>query len=571
MGYFCPKKNTMLRKLIASLLLLLFCLPIASQNADNTAIDSSYDYLADKYYQYKFTDSIKARNYINIFTRKAKKNKDTLEVANSYFFWSEIKNNKNIYLNHLDSMIAKTAINPNKKFPAVLYLEKGFRCLFYDLDNESLKSYISAIEYSTKFKNDSIKYNAKKHLGYLKLKYGNVKDAKNIYMEVYEYYENNIKSVNKNNYFSVVLEISHLYMQEQKYDSAYFYNKKVISFSKSIKDSVMLSYALYNRGKIKFKLNNYNEAITAFNLAIPQIIQDENFIILSNLYNLLAKSHLKLHKEIISLKYYLKIDSLYQTRKLPLNSGRESYKFLVDYYRKANNQEKHLEYIEKLIAVDSILYSNNKDLTETFKSEYDIPKLKAEKELIINELKGNLSKSKKYLIYISITTLIIIILLYSQIKKRKVLKEKFNKAIKRRTPTRIKVEPKIKETLNIPEEVTKNVLIGLSEFEKNNDFINVALSLKHLSAQLETNPNYLSKIINYYHNKSYSSYIRDLRIDYAIALLNKDKIIRKYTIKAIAKEVGFNTSESFANAFHKKLGVKPSYYIKKLNSKETDC
>jgi AraC-like DNA-binding protein len=52
------------------------------------------------------------------------------------------------------------------------------------------------------------------------------------------------------------------------------------------------------------------------------------------------------------------------------------------------------------------------------------------------------------------------------------------------------------------------------------------------------------------------------------SLLQKDTTIRKYTIKAIANEVGFNTSEPFAKAFYKKTGLKPSYYIKKLNEKQ---
>ncbi|NVK53168.1 MAG: AraC family transcriptional regulator, partial [Flavobacteriaceae bacterium] len=46
-----------------------------------------------------------------------------------------------------------------------------------------------------------------------------------------------------------------------------------------------------------------------------------------------------------------------------------------------------------------------------------------------------------------------------------------------------------------------------------------------------------------------------------------DRQFRKYSVKAIAHEVGFNTAESFSKAFFKFAGIKPSYFIKELNKK----
>ena len=40
---------------------------------------------------------------------------------------------------------------------------------------------------------------------------------------------------------------------------------------------------------------------------------------------------------------------------------------------------------------------------------------------------------------------------------------------------------------------------------------------------------------------------------------------KKYTIKAISSEVGFNNVQSFAKAFHNSKGINPSYFIKELN------
>jgi AraC-like DNA-binding protein len=40
--------------------------------------------------------------------------------------------------------------------------------------------------------------------------------------------------------------------------------------------------------------------------------------------------------------------------------------------------------------------------------------------------------------------------------------------------------------------------------------------------------------------------------------------MQNYTISALAKEFGYNNTESFSTAFYKQTGIKPSYYIKQL-------
>ncbi|WP_159025502.1 AraC family transcriptional regulator [Aquimarina sp. Aq78] len=45
-------------------------------------------------------------------------------------------------------------------------------------------------------------------------------------------------------------------------------------------------------------------------------------------------------------------------------------------------------------------------------------------------------------------------------------------------------------------------------------------------------------------------------------------LYRKYTVQAIAQEIGFNNSEAFSKAFYKKTGIYPSYFIKKLEKQK---
>nr|WP_260155841.1 helix-turn-helix transcriptional regulator [Mesoflavibacter zeaxanthinifaciens] len=119
--------------------------------------------------------------------------------------------------------------------------------------------------------------------------------------------------------------------------------------------------------------------------------------------------------------------------------------------------------------------------------------------------------------------------------------------------------------LNISDDIITEVLEGLELFEKNKRFIENGLTLNKVSKSLNTNTSYLSKIINTYKGVSFSSYLNRLRISYAINELKGNPKFRNYTIQAIAREVGFNTAESFSKAFYKEKGIYPSYFVKELN------
>lgn len=110
-----------------------------------------------------------------------------------------------------------------------------------------------------------------------------------------------------------------------------------------------------------------------------------------------------------------------------------------------------------------------------------------------------------------------------------------------------------------------DILNNLKVFEENNSFINNNITLNNLSKDLKTNSSYLSKVINQYKNNTFSNYINDLRIEYAINELKQNPQFRNYTIKAISEEVGFNNAESFSKAFYKKNQIYPSFFIKQLN------
>ncbi|WP_226294140.1 helix-turn-helix domain-containing protein [Aquimarina algicola] len=114
-------------------------------------------------------------------------------------------------------------------------------------------------------------------------------------------------------------------------------------------------------------------------------------------------------------------------------------------------------------------------------------------------------------------------------------------------------------------ETLQQLLVQLQQFEEQHLYLQPNINVKDLAKSFGSNSSYLSKVVNTYKQKSMSQYINDLRIDYAITTLQTDATFRKYTIKAIAKEIGFNTPEAFAKKFYKRTGIYPSYFVKNLD------
>lgn len=113
--------------------------------------------------------------------------------------------------------------------------------------------------------------------------------------------------------------------------------------------------------------------------------------------------------------------------------------------------------------------------------------------------------------------------------------------------------------------IIEDVLNRLATFEKSKTYLNSNINLNSLASNLSTNSKYLSKVINQNKKKSFTQYINDLRIEYLIEKLHSDSSYSKYSIKALAEEIGFKTSNSFSRAFFKKMETYPSHYIEELN------
>ena len=110
------------------------------------------------------------------------------------------------------------------------------------------------------------------------------------------------------------------------------------------------------------------------------------------------------------------------------------------------------------------------------------------------------------------------------------------------------------------EEENKKIFIELNRIVVQDQlYLSSELSREDLAQLVHLNNARFARMIKECTGTNFNGYINDLRIDYAIKLL---KLHPNYTIRAIADEVGFNSTPILYNLFKKKTGMTP-YEIKK--------
>lgn len=94
-------------------------------------------------------------------------------------------------------------------------------------------------------------------------------------------------------------------------------------------------------------------------------------------------------------------------------------------------------------------------------------------------------------------------------------------------------------------------------FEEDKIYRNNTICLDELSEHIQDNRYKVSQVINTYFSKNFYSFLNEYRIKEAKHLLVSDSTL---SVKAVMYEVGFNSKNSFYNAFKKVTGLSPNDY-----------
>ncbi len=561
------------------LLVTLFLIIIQNTFSQSISIDSltemSFDILEHRSINSK-NDSVK-KLYAKAFLLKAKKEKNTIKIADGYYSFSNIYRHTPKGVKYADSILTLKINQKNSEYPAKGYLQKGIQLYYLAKYTEALDNYLKANEFYG-ISNDKYGQLCVKHyIGLLKNQIDDKpKESLKIFRENLLFFNNKEKKATyQKQYLKSLFALADSYNRNNVLDSAEIINKKGISESFNNVDKYLYPHFLSTYGITMLYKKEYDMAIDSL-LKSRQLFQnDKTNIAISNIN--LYKALLGKEQQIQAIEYLKQNDSLFKLHPEILFQAKESYEYLLKYYKKDNDDEKYLKTIESLLSIDSIVKNKHENLSKTIVNKYEIPILISEKERIIDQLNQANFSNKQYIIILILLTSLFLFFTFHFYRKSIINKKRFialmdenqkqNSEINNKTSEL--VEASTTKSTGLSEELVKEVLNKLSVFENSNKFVKKSYTLNTLAKELKTNSTYLSKIINSSKKVNFSNYLNGLRINYAIDKLKTEKSFRRYTVQAIAEEAGFNKAQSFSTAFQKQTGISITYFIKQLNEHKT--
>jgi len=569
-----------------NILILLFSVTVYTQELSNIELLSLEDERLLDYFESVRHDSLKASFVASIYLQRGRERADTIMMARGFDRLAQTFSPQT-NLKYADSVIDLTATSKHISYPAFGYLLKAYN---YD----KLDQFKKANDYSYKAYNYALEANNLSQQLYLlesfifnKVVWGNKKEAlalqqkrhrlllselylKKLYQATRESARDSIERYytkqKTDSYLSFA--ICHHYMGQR--DSTQYYLKIVKSLintnsSNYINDIKSLYYEI-SMEHYYFKKNyttslKYNDSLVS-----TGGIFNSNF---KNVYFFRGLSLYDFGSKINGLNYLKKADSIFDTGDRINVQPQDNLLFekLKTHYSNQGDYKNQIKYLNKQLLLDSLLTIKTLGFESDIIRKIETPTLLREKKMVEFKLALQIKKSKQSIIYVVLLFGLFTGVLLWYIRKQKTYKKRYHQLIDKQKNKLKGTSLSLQSDLNISENLIQDILKRLDLFEKQKKYLQTNVSLQSLSKDLQTNPNYLSRVINFNKDKNFSQYLNDLRISYALEALQENTTLLKYSIKAIALECGYTNATSFSRAFYKQTGLYPSFYIRQIHKK----
>jgi YesN/AraC family two-component response regulator len=353
------------------------------------------------------------------------------------------------------------------------------------------------------------------------------------------------------------IALSHLRLKDL--DSADYYIRLGLQKTLEMNDELAKMDFKMVEAEVNYFKGNYQIVIDSISKYIDNYSGVDRAI---KLYYL-GKSNQFLKRNKRAIYSFKQIDTIVSLNQDPFDEVKNVYQELILDANNRDEDQLQLEYIEKLIFFDSILTSYKANVFNTATIGYDVPLLKMQKSKIQDKLE---TKNKLNLALMYLTLIAIISVIYFYVRQKRI-QLKIRKLLDQPSLKSKILNNNSTTSINIPDDITSNILAELEKFEINLEYLDKDLDLPTLSHKLDTNTSYLSMVINNYKQLSFPNYLKKLRIDYALVQLSTNTSLLKYNYQGLAEIFGFKTSESFSRAFYSQTGVYPSNIIKEFKKK----
>lgn len=526
--------------------------------AADSLVKKDFEYFEEKVIEHR-RDTAKAKLFSEYWLKKANKEKNIQEQVKAYKSMIHFVD-KRYRMIYADSLIEKAKETKSNEILGSAYLTVGAAYYEFKEYSKALDFYITANNYIAKTDDRYLIHKVKYTIALTKYFLGYYHESIALLLQCMEYF----KEENDLAYIKSIHVIAQCYTQIGRYDLSSHFSNLGIRLAKEYEVSEMIPYLINAEAINRCQQKDYKSAIKLFEESKSEFESLNDYATLITTQFYLGKCYWRINEKTKAVTFFNKMHDGIQTNKYIRPDLREGYELLIQYFGGANDLEKELFFIKKLMAFDNEINREFKYLTYKVHKEYDTKTLIEKKKRIENELASN-----KQLYFRVVTALVFIVclLLCWHLYSKKREKEKFQKIMadlsdKKRTT----LVPSNNQNSNLSPELTKTLVKNLEKFERQKKFLEKDMNLTKLATLLDTNTKYASLIIAEQRKKKTTTYINDLKIDFIVELLINNNKYRNYTNKALSDEAGFGSTQIFTLCFKNKIGMSPTSFIQQLKS-----
>jgi AraC-like DNA-binding protein len=383
---------------------------------------------------------------------------------------------------------------------------------------------------------------------------------------------------NKRNHVNVLTTICDAFMAKNDYDAMFPHVETGIQLAEKLNYHIGLVDLYIKKGKYYHHKKQWEEALYYLQKC-KTILKEQNvanpFFPTVNANYAIANCFYEQGKYDEAIQELLLSMDIITEADQQKDNVIDTHEFLANCYLKKENYKAATSLLKKVIYLkDAAQYQKDQAVNKFHEEDSNnylsqIEALQhqgtAQKQTINYMLWG--------IVFIATAFLVIVFLF---VRRQKANKATFTALIEKITALEAdkkeNIPQKAKNTvknIRLDDETIKAILTRLEKLEEQEYFLKSTCNLRAVAKKTKTNSTYLSQIINTYKEKNFTEYINDLRIEYVLTRLKNDEKFRMFSIKAIALEIGYKSTDSFVKHFKNKTALNPSYYIKQLNKMET--
>jgi tetratricopeptide (TPR) repeat protein len=430
---------------------------------------------------------------------------------------------------------------------------------------DAYESFIKALVISEKANDESYKSRIYNNIGNIYSSFNKFDLAETYYLKALQQCQDSIgKIILLNNLGAIELD-------NGKSDTAFYYLNESLQMSKQHND--IYSYStLNNLGLYYQKEKQFSAALSYFRLSLEKAKMNHKILkeaeVLSNLGTLFFEIN-----KMDSALFYIDLSNVIAEKNSFFKISAENYLTLSKIEKSKGRNKDALVFFEKHANLkDSIFNVEKFGEINQLQRLYEISKTNQQIEQLVIEKKIK-SRTIYYQKIIWIITLCILLLvslglLFIYIQKRNLstaYQTLFEKNLEimdlKKDHSSEKDSEKYKK--NMPDNDGQNELLDkiFAIMEDIPVICDPKFSIDKLATLVESNNTYVSQVINNILKKNFRSLLNSYRIQEAQRFFSAPDIA-KYTIEAVALNVGFRSRSAFRDAFKEITGVSPNLYIK---------